>query len=47
MQFGILLQSENLKITPKRNRKVQIEDPPLDYYSSDDNSTDSGEESEL
>ena len=26
--------------------KVQIEEPPLDYYSSDDNSTDSEEESE-
>ena len=26
--------------------KAQIEEPQLDYYSSDDNSTDSGEESE-
>ena len=29
----------------KRNMKVQIEEPPSDYYSSDDNSTNSGEES--
>ena len=26
--------------------KVQIEEPPSDYYSSDDNSTNPGEESE-
>ena len=28
------------------NTKVQIEEPPSDYYSSDNNSTDSGKESE-
>ena len=26
--------------------KVQIDEPPLDYYSSDDHSTESGEELE-
>ena len=30
----------------RRNTKVQIEEHPLDYYSSEDNSTDLGEESE-
>ena len=29
-----------------KNRKVHIEEPPLDFYSLDDNSTNSGEESE-
>ena len=29
-----------------RNRKVHIEEPPLEYYSLHDNSTKSGEESE-
>ena len=29
-----------------RNRKVHLEEPPSDFYSFDDNSTDSGEESE-
>ena len=30
----------------RRNMKVQIEEPPLDYYSSDDHFTDSEEESD-
>ena len=29
-----------------RNMKVQIDDPPMDYYSLDDHSTDSEEELE-
>ena len=35
----------NQKSHLRRNTKVQIEEPQLDYYSSDDHSTDSGEES--
>ena len=31
---------------PNRNKKVHIEEHPSDFYSSDDNSTDTGEESE-
>ena len=46
MQFGIILQLGNQKSHTKWNMKVQIEEPPLDYYSSDDNSNDSGEESQ-
>ena len=34
------------KLHLKMNREVQIEEPPLDYYTSEDNSTNLGEESE-
>ena len=37
---------ETQKSHLRRNRKVHIEEHPSDYYSSEDNSTDSGEESE-
>ena len=37
---------ETQKPHPKRNRNAQIEEPPSNYYSSHDNSTNSGEESE-
>ena len=37
---------ETCKSHPKRNGKVWIEEPLSNYCSSDDNSTDSGEESE-
>ena len=32
---------------PKKNMKVKIADPHADYYSSDDHSSDSEEESNL
>ena len=31
---------------PKKNMKVKIEDPHTDYYSSNDHSSNSGEESD-
>ena len=44
--MGLYSNQGTPKITPKkRDMKVQIEEPLLDYDSSDDNSTDSGEES--
>ena len=31
---------------PKKDMRVTIEDPPTDYYSSDDHVSDSGEDSD-
>ena len=46
MQIRLLLQQDKKKATPKKNMKVKTEDPQTDYYSSDDHSSDSGEESD-